>query len=589
MAYDIEDKNCKIHIDITTGVSSDDTDTTKYATKDDLANYAKVGHTHSYNDLTDLPYISSGGNNITATVTSMGEYTLNFEDEIASARATKRYENSAYTDYKKNCMYIKYALMQATKKIHNHGGGTLLFTKLYTVDGGIAAWEIDDVDNVTFRGVGEAGFIKPDPNMEGAGTSTGKQHFGYIRHCNNLRFINMSFTGRQTDMTQLYLADYGVEIHSGDGIFFEECTFKNMNDACLVVGNETVKETDGLDCTKNVHVNRCKFINCWQTSTTQNGVYNYWFTNNYVAGGSTKFAQRKPNGDHIYILNNVYIAHEHFIGNVIEMCNYNNVVIDGNIIKGNANTACAFSNYYNTHADDNYYQTHKSITFTNNKIYGCKAGIYMNHGVARYPAGRFLIQGNTFEDVKSTKNISISGYYDNIEIKDNQFINSSAMGIAIGSSASPIIKKLDVVGNTFMGIFKATFAVLQQINVLRMVDNYMVQGGANHMIKFGDGTNNGTVAYFEMRGNYLVNNTGQSIMYSQGSEITLFMVKDNSIIGNGYGLTSIKSPKMILSNNYIETAKAPIVFMKGSIGTIYTNANVLSKPISLGDMTELKL
>ena len=589
MAYDIEDKNCTIHIDITTGTSSEATDTSKYATKDDLANYALASHTHSYNDLTDLPAISSGGNITTVTSEYEYEYTLNFEDEIASAKATKRYENSGYTDHKKNNMYMKYALTQATKKIHNHGGGTLLFTKLYTYDGGVAAWEIDNVNNVTFRGVGEAGFIKPDPKMQGAGTSTGKQHFGYIRHCNNLRFINMSFIGRQTDMKQLYTADYGVEIHSGDGIYFEECTFKNMNDACLVVGNETIKETDGLDCTKNVHVNRCKFINCWQTSTTQNGVYNYWFTNNYVAGGSTKFAQRKPNGDHIYILNNVYIAHDSFIGNVIEMCNYNNVVIDGNVIKGNANTSCAFSNYYNTHADDNYYQTHKNVTFTNNKIYGCKTGIYMNHSIAKYPAGRFLIQGNTFEDVKSTKNISISGYYDNVEIKDNQFINSAAMGIAVGSNASSVIKKLDIMGNTFTGMAKTTFAVLQQVNVLRLIDNYMVQGGANHMIKFGDGTNNGTIGYFEMRGNYLVNKTGQSIMYSQGSEVTLFMVKDNTIISTGVGLSSIKSPKMILSNNYIDTANAPVMFMNGTTGTVYTNANILSKAISLGSMTETKL
>ena len=47
----------------------------------------------------------------------------------------------------------------------------------------------------------------------------------------------------------------GRNIKRGD-IVFEECTFKNMNDACLVVGNETSSETNGLDHTKNVWVTK---------------------------------------------------------------------------------------------------------------------------------------------------------------------------------------------------------------------------------------------------------------------------------------------------------------------------------------------
>lgn len=565
-------------------------DTSKFVTleqlKKELESYALLNHTHDYNTLLNLPVLNSNGNTIDNIIDSY-EYTVKFEDILQESINSGRYENSNYSDYKKQCAYMKYAITLATQRINSHGGGTILFEKLYTVDGGTAGWEIDNVNNITFKGVGRAGFIKPEHNS--GSTSSGYQRFGFIRHCNNIKFINMCFVGRQTDMKQLYFADYGVEIHSGDGIDFERCTFENMNDACLIVGNETVTETDGLDCTRNVHVNMCKFINCWQTSTTQNGVYNYWFTNNYVAGGATKFAQRKPNGDHIYLLNNIYDVHENYPGNPIELCNYNNVIIEGNVIHGTGNTSGGISNYYNTHADDNYYQTHKNITIKDNKIYGCKTGIYMNHGVKDYPAGRYLIEGNIFEGQTSNKCISIAGFYDNIEIKNNQFSNSQAIGISIGASSTPIINKLDIVGNTFKGLSKTTLNIIQQVNILRLIDNYMEEGGNSKLIQLGDGTNNGIIGYFELRGNYLINNQGQSILYSQGAEISIFIIKDNTIRGNNTGLNNIKSTKVILSDNYIDTTGVPLSFISGSTGTIYTNANILSKSIKLNGMTEIKM
>lgn len=87
-----------------------------------------------------------------ATGNVIGEYTLNFEDELKSAIATGRYENSNYNAAKKEAAYMKFALSTACQKLHKHGGGTLLFEKLYTVNGGLAAWEIDNCDNVTWRG-----------------------------------------------------------------------------------------------------------------------------------------------------------------------------------------------------------------------------------------------------------------------------------------------------------------------------------------------------------------------------------------------------------------------------------------------------
>ena len=520
----------------------------------------------------------------------IGEYTLNFEDILKESIASGRYENSGYSDWKKSCAYTKYAITLATKRVHAHGGGTILFEKLYIVDGGTAGWEIDNVNNVTFRGVGEAGFIKPPTEPKYSGTSTGYQRFGFIRHCNNLRFINMQFIGRQTDMPQLYFADYGVEIHSGDGIYFEGCTFANMNDAALVVGNETVSETDGLDCTKNVHVNKCKFLNTWQTSTTQNGVYNYWFTNNYVAGGATKFAQRLPNGDNIHVLNNVYKVHDSFIGNPMEFCNYNNVWIQDNVVICGANTSGAMSLYYNTHADTNYYQTHKSITITGNKIYNGKTGIWFNHGVEAYPAGRVIIDNNTFMGNLSSKAISIAGYFETLEIKNNSIEGITGIGVCIGTnSANAIIDKLYFENNILRNMTKAPFLFNQVINYVRF-NNNVIENNTNYpLIKCGDGTATAKINILEMKNNYLKNSyNAQHVLYVQTGDFNIATIRDNYIVGSGAGFYNFKISKCMFYGNYINTGGVPMHLPSGNSATVYTMDNVLSKAITLNGATEIK-
>lgn len=528
-----------------------------------------------------VSYLPTGANN--------GEYTINFEDMLQKSLASKKYESSGYNNYKKAAMYMKNAIKLAVTDVHAKGGGTILFEKLYEVNGGLAAWEIDNVNNVTFRGVGEAGFIKPDPETKSAGTSTGYQHFGYIRHCNNLRFINMHFIGRQTDMPQLYLADYGVEIHSGDGIYFEGCTFANMNDACLVVGNETVSETDGLDCTKNVYVNKCKFLNTWQTSTTQNGVYNYWFTNNYVAGGATKFAQRLPNGDNIHVLNNVYKVHDSFVGNPMEFCNYNNVWIQDNVVICGKKTSGAMSLYYNTHADTNYYQTHKSITITGNKIYNGNTGIYFNHGVADYPAIRVVIKNNTFDGGLASKAISIAGYFNTLEICDNLIQNTSGIGLCVGTnSAKAVVDKLYFENNIIQNIAKTPIFLNQYINYLKFKGNYIENNVGYPLIKAGDGTASATIKVFEFKNNYLKNNSsGQPIMQTQTGNYNFVMMYDNYIVGTSTGFYNFPATTVMLAGNYIKTSNAPMQFPSGNSTTVYTIDNVLSKSITLNGATEV--
>ena len=529
-----------------------------------------------------ISYLPNGANN--------GEYTINFEDMLQKSLASGRYENSGYNNYKKAAMYMKNAIKLAVTDVHNKGGGTILFEKLYEVNGGLAAWEIDNVNNVTFRGVGEAGFIKPDPETKSAGTSTGYQHFGYIRHCNNLRFINMHFIGRQTDMPQLYQADYGVEIHSGDGIYFEGCTFANMNDACLVVGNETVSETDGLDCTKNVWVNKCKFLNTWQTSTTQNGVYNYWFTNNYVAGGATKFAQRLPNGDNIHVLNNVYKVHDSFVGNPMEFCNYNNVWIQDNVVICGKNTSGAMSLYYNTHADTNYYQTHKSITITGNKIYNGKTGIYFNHGVEAYPAGRVIINNNTFMGGLSSKAISIAGFFETLEIENNLIEGITGIGICIGTnSANAIIDKLYFENNILRNMAKTPILFNQVVNYAR-ISNNVIENNANYpLIKCGDGTASAIIDVFEIKNNYFKNsNSSQQILNVQTGNFNIATIRDNYIVGSGAGFYNFKVSKCMFYGNYINTGGVPMHLPSGNSATVYTMDNVLSKAITLNGATEIK-
>ena len=529
-----------------------------------------------------ISYLPNGANN--------GEYTINFEDMLQKSLASGRYENSGYNNYKKAAMYMKNAIKLAVTDVHNKGGGTILFEKLYEVNGGLAAWEIDNVNNVTFRGVGEAGFIKPDPETKSAGTSTGYQHFGYIRHCNNLRFINMHFIGRQTDMPQLYQADYGVEIHSGDGIYFEGCTFANMNDACLVVGNETVSETDGLDCTKNVYVNKCKFLNTWQTSTTQNGVYNYWFTNNYVAGGATKFAQRLPNGDNIHVLNNVYKVHDSFVGNPMEFCNYNNVWIQDNVVICGKNTSGAMSLYYNTHADTNYYQTHKSITITGNKIYNGKTGIYFNHGVEAYPAGRVIINNNTFMGGLSSKAISIAGFFETLEIENNLIEGITGIGICIGTnSANAIIDKLYFENNILRNMAKTPILFNQVVNYAR-ISNNVIENNANYpLIKCGDGTASAIIDVFEIKNNYFKNsNSSQQILNVQTGNFNIATIRDNYIVSGGAGFYNFKVSKCMLYGNYINTGGVPMHLPSGNSATVYTMDNVLSKAITLNGATEIK-
>lgn len=513
------------------------------------------------------------------TGTSVGEYTIKFEEAYQTQVATNKYGDASNVD--NSTKYLKDALTKSLASLNSHGGGTLLFEKIYTYKGSSTPWEIDNVNNITFKGVGQAGFQKPSGN---AG------RFGLIRHCNNLKFLNMTFAGGQTELSKLVAGDYGVEIHSGDTIIFEECTFKNMNDACLVVGNETSSETDGLDHTKNVHVNKCKFLNTWQSSTTQNGVYNYWFTNNYINGGSAKFAQRKPNGDNLHILDNVFVATDNFTGNLIEMCNYDNVWIENNTLVGVKNvTDCGISIYYNTHASTDYYSTHKNITIKGNKIYDCKNAMWLGHGVSKYPAGRLFIENNTIMGNVSNRAITLSGYWQMIMVKDNFFKDLPSNGIVIGQDGgfSHVINKLYIEDNTFIKCSGAAFSCHENVQHLKLVNNYIENGTSNNMMVLGNGTDAITIDLLEIRDNRLVSATsGKALLYNNNATVTMSSIKNNIMNSAGHGIQNFKSDTVFFSGNYVQSTSSCLSFASGSSGTVYTVNNVVSSDITLNGMTE---
>ena len=61
----------------------------------------------------------------------IGEYTLNFEDELKSAIATGRYEKSNYNAAKKEAAYMKFALSTACQKLHKILKNLLIITGFY--------------------------------------------------------------------------------------------------------------------------------------------------------------------------------------------------------------------------------------------------------------------------------------------------------------------------------------------------------------------------------------------------------------------------------------------------------------------------
>lgn len=509
--------------------------------------------TKSESDIKAIKGAISGGGSGSNT---NGELVINFN----AYGSTDKYTNSR-------------ELENAVKYVNSLGGGTILFDKLYKFDTNVAtAFTLDNMSNITFKGINGGGWLKP-----------GSNRIGFIRNCNNIKFIDMTISGSQSNLQSLVAGDYGVEVHGGENYLFEGCIFKNMRDACLVIGNESSIDPTGTVHTKNVTVTRCKFINCWQTSTTQNGVYNYWFANNYINGGATKFAQRLPNGDNIYILNNVYDVSDEFTGGIIEICNYDNVYVENNIIRAGKLTNTVINHYYNTHATTAAYQTHRNITIRGNKIYGGKTAMWINHDKQTYPAQRLIVEDNTLTGNIQNKAIQIGGYYDYIRIKNN-YIND--VNGAIGILFEGTITMAVIEDNTLLNMGKQSI----QFNSGKISDLYIRRNIVHATSTLENILLNGNTSRLFIIDNTILSTASNANSIYFGGTNEMCRVVGNYINTKGSGIANISSSiATILNNHVISAGTYCIGFKSGSTGTAYTNANILSKSITLNGQTEVKL
>ena len=266
------------------------------------------------------------------------------------------------------------------------------------------------------------------------------------------------------------------------------------------------------------------------------------------------------------------------------------VWIQDNVVICGKSTSGAMSLYYNTHADTNYYQTHKSITIRGNKIYNGKTGIWFSHGVEAYPAGRVIIDNNTFMGSLSSKAISIAGYFETLEIKNNSIEDITGIGICIGTnSANAIIDKLYLENNILRNIKKAPIFLNQVINYIRFSNN-VIENNTNYpLIKCGDGTASAIIDVAEIKNNYFKNSyNSQQILSVQTGNFNIAIIRDNYIVSAGAGFYNFKVSKCMMYGNYINTGATPIQFPSGNSTTVYTMDNVLSKSITLNGATENK-
>lgn len=527
--------------------------------------------------------------NIESTITSIQSQVTSIDSRVSTAESDiKDLKNSTpssggttsnnaelvinFSDYGSTSVNNNsLAFEKAVSYVDSKGGGTILFDKLYKFDA-TRSYAIDNKNNITFKGINGGGIVK---------LHSGR--FGFIRNCNNIKFIDMTISGAQTNLQSLVSGDYGIEVHGGENYLFEGCIFKNMRDACLVVGNESTQDTTGKVHTKNVTVNRCQFIDCWQTSTTQNGVYNYWFTNNYINGGATKFAQRLPNGDNIYILNNVYDVNDEFTGGVIELCNYDNVYIENNIVRAGKNTNTVINHYYNTHASTSAYQTHKNITIKGNKIYGGKTAMWINHDKQQYPAQRLIVEDNTITGDVINKGIQIGGYYDYVKIKNN-YINDvqSAIGLYFEGTISTMIIEDNTISNMPKQSILFNSGTISDLYIRRNIiktastlETVLLNGVATRL--------------FILENDIVSSGSNSNAVYFNGSS-SMCRILGNYISTKASGILNIVAASASIYNNQIVSGGSySISFKTSSTGTVYTLGNVLSKDITLNGQTEIKL
>ena len=201
-----------------------------------------------------------------------------------------------------------------------------------------------------------------------------------------------------------------------------------------------------------------------------------------------------------------------------------------------------------------------------------------------------VIDNNTFAGSLSSKAISIAGYFETLEIKNNSIEGITGIGVCIGTnSANAIVDKLYFENNILKNIAKAPFFINQVINYARINNNVIENNASYPLIKCGDGKASAIIDVAEIKNNYFKNSyNSQQILNIQTGNFNIATIRDNYIISAGAGFYNFKVSKCMMYGNYINTGGVPMQFPSGNSTTVYTMDNVLSKAIALNGATEIK-
>ena len=194
-----------------------------------------------------------------------------------------------------------------------------------------------------------------------------------------------------------------------------------------------------------------------------------------------------------------------------------------------------------------------------------------------------IIEDNTLTGNIQNKAIQIGGYYDYIRIKNN-YIND--VNGAIGILFEGTITMAVIEDNTLLNMGKQSI----QFNSGKISDLYIRRNIVHATSTLENILLNGnTSRLFIIDNTILSTASNANSIYFRGTN-EMCRVVGNYINTKGSGIANISSSiATILNNHVISAGTYCIGFKSGSTGTAYTNANILSKSITLNGQTEVKL
>ena len=357
-----------------------------------------------------------------------------------------------------------------------------------------------------------------------------------IKDTNNVTISGITFDGLWDGNASILPRwnNDGLYITSSTNIHIDNCIFKNYTDSGLRVSNsENENETNRI--TKNITVTNCYFDNIVQISTTFGGVENYIFNGNILCNikSQLKFASNINPCKNVIITNNIFSNFNNLVqsgGAVIKLENVVNVNISNNV----------FENMFSTIDSNVMGAIRCSNTFNN-----------------------VAIKNNQFLDISDVAILLDSGKSNLIEINDNTFKNCKRFI----ESKSNIIELIDVSNNTFDTSSTSAF-YLRNVD---SVDKLVFKG--NKCFNLSSTENN---FYINSTNTFIFKNNS---LINSGKGIMLYGVKQSQIINNDLLNTHLLLYSSATSNSQIkDDYKNRTVYM------INNNINYDSPTTSTGFM-----